>query len=97
MGGLDEGIAVAFNDVDFCIRLMEAGYNNIFTQYAELYHHESLTRGYEDTPDKQIRFTREVIYMSKRHGVFIHKGDHYYNPNLPLGRYPNRAHSFRCS
>lgn len=87
INGLDEKhLAVAFNDVDFCLRLRERGYLNVFTPYCELYHHESKTRGYEDTPQKQQRFAREVAYMRKRHAAVLASGDPYYNPNLPLDR-----------
>ncbi|HEY0179039.1 MAG TPA: glycosyltransferase family 2 protein, partial [Dokdonella sp.] len=52
VGGLDESLAVAFNDIDFCLRVEQAGYRNLWTPFAELYHHESASRGYEDTPEK---------------------------------------------
>jgi glycosyltransferase involved in cell wall biosynthesis len=84
VGELDEiNLKVAFNDVDFCLRLREAGYRNIWTPYAELYHHESATRGYEDTPEKQARFTNEVLYMEKRWGSTL-MSDPAYNRNLTL-------------
>ena len=87
LGGMDEQhLAVAFNDVDFCLRLREQGYLNVFTPYCEVYHHESKTRGYEDTPQKQQRFTKEIAYMRKRHAAILQNGDPYYNPNLPLDR-----------
>ncbi len=87
LGGLDEQhLAVAFNDVDFCLRLREQGYLNVFTPYCELYHHESKTRGYEDTPQKKQRFAKEIAYMRKRHAAILQNGDPYYNPNLPLDR-----------
>jgi O-antigen biosynthesis protein len=87
VGGMDERhLAVAFNDVDFCLRLRERGYLNVFTPYCELYHHESKTRGHEDTPQKQQRFVREIAYMRTRHAAILQKGDPYYNPNLPLDR-----------
>jgi glycosyltransferase involved in cell wall biosynthesis len=86
VGGLDEtNLKVAFNDVDFCLRVREAGYRNIWTPYAELYHHESATRGYEDTPEKQLRFRDEVLYMQKRWGNSL-KNDPAYSPNLTLDR-----------
>jgi O-antigen biosynthesis protein len=59
-GGLDElNLPVALNDVDFCLRVREAGYRNVWTPFAELYHHESATRGYENTAAKQARFAGE--------------------------------------
>lgn len=87
VGGMDERhLTVAFNDVDFCLRLREKGYLNIFTPYCELYHHESKTRGYEDTPRKKQRFAKEIAYMRKRHAAILRDGDPYYNVNLPLDR-----------
>lgn len=82
LGGLNEtDLQVAFNDVDFCIRVREAGYRNIWTPYAELYHHESATRGYEDSPEKQVRFTKEVEYFRQCWGDLL-QNDPAYNPNL---------------
>ncbi|AKC10072.1 MULTISPECIES: glycosyltransferase [Rhizobium/Agrobacterium group] len=67
VGGLnEEDLAVAFNDVDFCLRIRAAGYENVWTPWAELYHHESLSRGYEDTPEKKERFKKEVEFMRSR-------------------------------
>lgn len=84
VGGLDEtNLAVAFNDVDFCLRVREAGYRNVWSPYAELYHHESATRGYEDTSEKKLRFQNEVLYMQKRWGGTL-AHDPAYNPNLTL-------------
>jgi len=84
VGGLDEtNLAVAFNDVDFCLRLGEIGYRNVWTPFAQLYHHESATRGYEDNPEKLARFETEVDYMQKRWGHLLFN-DPYYNPNLSL-------------
>ncbi|WP_323813315.1 glycosyltransferase family 2 protein [Cellvibrio sp. NN19] len=82
--GLDEvNLVVAFNDVDFCIRLKKLGYNNIWTPYAELYHHESATRGQDIAPEKRARFVREVNYMMDTWGKdFL--DDPAYNPNLNL-------------
>jgi glycosyltransferase involved in cell wall biosynthesis len=84
VGGLDEtNLKVAFNDVDFCLRVREAGYRNVWTPYAELYHHESATRGSDDTPEKQLRFSDEVLYMKSRWGDAL-INDPAYNPNLTL-------------
>jgi GT2 family glycosyltransferase len=83
VGGLDENLAVAFNDVDFCLRVREAGYRNLWTPYAELYHHESLTRGLNDTGQKQKRIRREAEYMRNRWGKALDQ-DPAYNPNLTL-------------
>lgn len=81
--GFDEGLAVAFNDVDFCLRIREKGYLIICTPYAELYHYESKSRGYEDTPEKQQRFQEEIALMKARWGDAL-EHDPYYNPNLTL-------------
>jgi glycosyltransferase involved in cell wall biosynthesis len=84
VGGLNETeLQVACNDVDFCLRVREAGYRNVWTPYAELYHHESATRGFDDTPEKLARSAQEVAYMKKRWGhELLH--DPAYSPNLTL-------------
>ncbi|MBV8157590.1 MAG: glycosyltransferase family 2 protein, partial [Dyella sp.] len=87
VGGLDETLAVAFNDVDFCLRLGERGYTNIWSPFAELYHHESATRGRENTPEKHDRFMREVELMKRRWGGRLER-DPAYNPNLTLAGEP---------
>ncbi len=82
--GLDEtNLKIAFNDVDFCLRVREAGYRNVWTPFAELYHHESASRGFEDTPEKQKRFSDEVLYMQKQWGKTL-EVDPAYSPNLTL-------------
>ena len=82
VGGLDEkNLAIAFNDVDFCLRLREKGYFHVFTPYCEAYHHESASRGLETTPAKMRRFMREIDYMLQRHGDKLAQ-DPFYNPNL---------------
>ena len=67
VGGLDEqNLAVAFNDVDFCLRVKKAGYRNIYTPYSELYHHESVSRGLDITPEKAARFEKEARFMQQK-------------------------------
>jgi GT2 family glycosyltransferase/predicted SAM-dependent methyltransferase len=83
VGGFDEVLAVAFNDVDLCLRLHSKGYRNIYTPYAELYHHESASRGYEDTVEKMARFKVEVEILAGRWMPLL-MNDPYYNPNLAL-------------
>lgn len=84
LGGLNESdLQIAYNDVDFCLRVREAGYRNIWTPYAELYHYESASRGYEDTPEKKARFEKETSYMQRRWGKALHY-DPAYSPNLTL-------------
>ena len=86
VGGFDEeAFAVAYNDIDFCLRLREAGYLNVYTPYAELIHHESISRGYEDTPEKRARFEGEVARMKARWEAAL-KADPYYNPNFSTDR-----------
>jgi GT2 family glycosyltransferase len=82
--GLNEtDLAVAFNDIDFCLRVRAAGYRNLWTPFAEFYHHESASRGKEDTPERQQRFAREVDYMRRTWGPLL-DNDPAYNPNLAL-------------
>lgn len=84
LGGLDEKrLAVACNDVDFCLRLREAGYRNVWTPFAKFIHHESASRGYEDTPEKAARFEAEKAVMRERWGEKLLR-DPCYNPNLTL-------------
>ena len=84
--GLDESYAVAFNDVDFCVRVREAGYTNVFTPFAQLYHYESTSRGMEDNPEKQKRFQGEVLRFQARWGDLLAKGDPCTNPNFDIQR-----------
>jgi glycosyltransferase involved in cell wall biosynthesis len=84
LNGFDENLAVAFNDIDLCMRIREKEFLIVFTPYAELYHYESKSRGYEDTPEKQKRFEKEVNYFQSRWKEKLLAGDPYYNPNLTL-------------
>ena len=86
VGGLDENYAVAFNDVDLCMRIREAGYLIVWTPYAEMYHYESKSRGEEDSEEKQIRFKGEIDRFTERWKEILETGDPYYNPNLTLSR-----------
>lgn len=83
VGGFDETLSVAFNDVDLCLRIEDGGFKNVYTPYSELYHFESVSRGYENTPEKFARFEMEIQQMKKRWGSRLLK-DPYYNPNLTL-------------
>lgn len=84
VGGLTEELAVAFNDIDFCMKLRAAGYLIVYNPYAELYHYESKSRGLEDTPEKVARFNKEIQIFEKRWSDILRNGDPYYNPNLTL-------------
>lgn len=86
VGGLDEHFKVAFNDVDLCMRIRQAGYLIVWTPFAELYHYESKSRGLEDTPQKQKRFEGESRRFQERWAKELAAGDPYYNPNLTLDR-----------
>lgn len=83
VGGLTEDLRVAFNDVDFCLKLRERGYWNVWLPWVELYHHESATRGLEDTSEKRARFQREVEWMMGRWPKWL-THDPAYNPNLSI-------------
>ena len=84
VGGLDEtNLPVSFNDVDFCLKLQAAGYWNVWTPQALLIHHESASRGAENTPAKIKRFHGEIATMQQRWGDFL-KHDPAYNPHLTL-------------
>lgn len=82
VGGFDEeNFGIAYNDVDLCLKVLHKGYRNIWTPYAELYHYESVSRGYEDTPDKIKRFETEKKNLRLKWGDFL-QSDPAYNPNL---------------
>ncbi len=87
VGGFEEQLAVAFNDVDFCLKAREAGYLVVYDPYAELYHEESKTRGPEDTEEKARRFQTEIEYMRSRWTGILKEGDPYYNRNLSLSKW----------
>lgn len=87
LGGLDEAFAVALNDVDFCLRVREKGYLNIFTPFAELYHFESASRGSDIVDAKKAeRYEEESELFRERWKKLLAKGDPYYNPNFSLDR-----------
>ncbi len=82
--GFCEELAVAFNDIDFCLKVRRAGKLIVYNPYAELYHYESKSRGLEDTPEKVARFNKEIAVFEKRWPDILRTGDPYYNPNLTL-------------
>ena len=88
VGGVDEEFAVGYNDVDLCMRIRTAGYVNVWTPYAELYHYESKSRGIADTPEKKAQGEYEKQLLIAKWGRERQKGDPYYNPNLSM----NEAH-----
>lgn len=85
MLGFDEKLAVAFNDVDFCLKVRTAKYLVVYNPFAEAYHYESKSRGEDtQTPEKQKRFAKEYELFVKRWAKVIAKGDPYYNKNYRL-------------
>ena len=86
-GGFEEELTVAFNDVDFCLRVRQMGYYIVYDPYIELIHYESKTRGAEDTEEKGRRFQSEIEFMRTRWIDILKKGDPFYNPNLTLSKW----------
>ena len=84
VGGFTEELAVAFNDIDLCLKIREAGKLVVYNPYALFHHYESKSRGLEDTPEKVERFNGEVAKFMLRWPEILEKGDPYYNPNLTL-------------
>ena len=84
VGGFDPKLAVAFNDIDFCLKIRKAGYLIVYNPYAQLYHYESKSRGQEDTEEKIRRFQGEIETFHEKWYDVLLKGDPYYNPNLTL-------------
>lgn len=83
VGGMDEkNLPVAFNDVDLCLKIHTAGYRIVYTPFVKLFHHESISRGAEDTAAKRKRAKREIRFFRKKWRNFIKAGDPYYHPNL---------------
>ncbi|MDM8565027.1 glycosyltransferase family 2 protein [Candidatus Halobeggiatoa sp. HSG11] len=79
--GFDENLSIAFNDVDFCLRLLHKGLRHVVLPQVTLYHHESQSRGLENTSAKQARLQQEEDYMRQRWGTIL-QNDPFYNPNL---------------
>lgn len=97
VGGMDTvNLPISLNDVDFCLRLMEKGYWNVFTPYCEAIHTESVSRGFDTDPRKRERFRKEIKYFTSRHRKILSRGDPFYNPNLSLDdedfRYRNQPY-----
>lgn len=84
VGYMDEEFAVAFNDIDFCLKIIQSGKLIIYNPFVELIHYESKSRGYDDTPEKKQRFQNEIDLFYQKWGDYKKKGDPYYNINLRL-------------
>lgn len=86
LGGFDEDFEVSLNDVDLCIRAWKAGYVNVFTPFAELYHYESVSRGADNQGANAQRYERESAAFREKWKELLEQGDPYYNPNFSLDR-----------
>jgi GT2 family glycosyltransferase len=84
VGGLDENLGVAFNDVDLCMRIGDHGYRVVWTPFAELFHLEGASRGYDTTPDKQLLAAKEFRYFCRFWGSLL-EADPFQNPNIACG------------
>lgn len=82
LGGFEEQLTVAFNDVDLCLKARKAGYLVVYDPYVEAYHYESKSRGQEDTEEKVRRFQGEIEFMRSKWNDIMRDGDPYYNPNF---------------
>ena len=87
LGGFEEKLTVAFNDVDLCLRTVQAGYLVVYNPKVELYHYESKSRGSEDNEEKVRRFQREIEFMRSRWITILKEGDPNYNKNLTLSKW----------
>lgn len=85
-GGLTEELVVAFNDIDYCMKVRQLGKLVVYNPYAQLYHYESKSRGLEDSPGKQERYYKEMKYFVTKWKKILDNGDPYYNPNLTLSK-----------
>lgn len=86
VGGLDTAFEISLNDVDFCLKLREKKYLNVFTPFAELYHYESISRGLDDQGEKAERYNRESAMFREKWKTQLEAGDPYYNPNFSLDK-----------
>lgn len=86
VGGLDTDFEISLNDVDFCLKLRDKGYLNVFTPFAELYHYESISRGLDDKGEKAERYNKESEHFREKWAEVLKKGDPYYNVNFTLDR-----------
>ena len=87
IGGFEEALVVAFNDVDLCLRVCQKGYLVVYNPHVELYHYESKSRGADDSKEKVNRFKQETEFMKTRWKDLLKKGDPYYNKNLTLSKW----------
>ena len=86
-GGFDEDLAVAFNDVDLCLKIRAEGLLVVYDPFAQAVHDESVSRGDEYTKDKAQRFRQEAARLKEKWPAYYEEGDPYYNPNFSLARW----------
>ena len=84
VGGFDEELAVAFNDIDYCLKINRSGRKVVYNPYACFYHYESRSRGQDTTDEKNARYMQELTLFTERWKEIYQNGDPYYNPNLSL-------------
>jgi GT2 family glycosyltransferase len=85
VGRMDEGYVLTYSDIDLCLKLWQRGYRNVWTPYAELYHHESLTRGTNDSPSKRFRMQHEWLRFRAKWRHVLGGVDPYGHVNLTPG------------
>lgn len=95
VGGLEEEFQVAFNDVDFCLKVRKAGYLIVYDADVKLFHYESKSRGMEDTTDRFIRFGNEMMLLNSKWDILSTFVDPYYNPNLSYLEYYKINHTIK--
>ena len=86
VGGFTPELAVAFNDVDLCLRIRAQGELIVYDPYVELYHYESISRGLDDQGEKAERYNKESEHFREKWKAELEAGDPYYNPNFSLDR-----------
>ena len=95
VGGLEDEFQVAFNDVDFCLKVRKAGYLIVYDADVKLFHYESKSRGMEDTTDRFIRFGNEMMLLNSKWDILSTFVDPYYNPNLSYLEYYKINHTIK--
>lgn len=95
VGGLEDEFQVAFNDVDFCLKVRKAGYLIVYDADVKLFHYESKSRGMEDTTERFIRFGNEMMLLNSKWDILSTFVDPYYNPNLSYLEYYKINHTIK--
>ena len=95
VGGLEDEFQVAFNDVDFCLKVRKAGYLIVYDADVKLFHYESKSRGMEDTTERFIRFGNEMMLLNSKWDILSTFIDPYYNPNFSYLEYYKINHTIK--